>query len=108
MFKFQAVPRISTLSTRYLRCSVAATDSGVPVDPTGSVVTFAFMDGETKPISGDFKTASWETTGSEYLARCLIGSGGAVTLAVGTYTVWIKLILAPETLVEAVGEVNIY
>jgi hypothetical protein len=108
MFKFSATPKISTLSTRYLRCSVAATDSGAPVNPTASVVSFAFMSNDSSPASGDWKTGSWETAGEEYLARCLVGVGGAVVLPVGTYTVWLKLILAPETLVEAVGDVTIY
>lgn len=107
-FKFQAVPSISVLSTRYLRCSVAATDSGSPVDPTGSAVSFAFIVGDAYPTDSDWVSGTWETAGDEYFARCLVGSGGSVTLVAGVYTVWVKLVLSPETLVESVGEVNIY
>lgn len=108
MFKFQATPTISELSTRYMRCAVSATDSGVPIDPTAGTVEFAFMTGTAQPGDLDWKVGSWETTSSDYFGRCLIGPEGTVALPAGTYTVWIKLVLAPETVVESVGDLNIY
>lgn len=108
MYIFSATPRISVLSTRFARIAVAATDQGVPVDPTASAIQFAFMQGGDQPDVGDWATGSWETAGDEYLARCLVGPDGAATLDVGSYAVWIKLVLAPETLVESVGDLTIY
>jgi hypothetical protein len=71
-------------------------------------VNFAFMQNGVEPTSDDWKTGSWEDTGQDYLARCLVGPDGVGALLAGTYTVWIKVVLAPETLIEHVGELTIY
>lgn len=108
MFQFKAVPEISVLSTRFLRCTVSATNQGVMVDPTGDTVQFAFKQNGESPTDLDWVAGSWETTSSDYYARALVGSGGAIALPVGIYKVWIKIVIAPETLVEAVGDLSIY
>lgn len=108
MFKFAAIPSISHLSTTYLRCSVTATENGVRVDPTGSTIQFAFLLTEDDPVAGDWVNGSWETAGEIYYARCLVGSGGDIDLAEGTYKVWVKLVIGVETLVRPVGELLIH
>lgn len=108
MYKLAASPKLSALSTMYVRVSVSATDQGLPVDPTSSTVSFAFLPAGTDPTVSDYVSGSWETANDEYLARCLVGPDGAATLTAGVYTVWLKIVLAPETIVESVGELYIY
>lgn len=108
MYVFSATPRISALSTRYIRCAVSATDNGELIDPTDESVDFAFVDAGDTPVTADWVSGSWETTSEEYLARCLVGDGGAIELAAGTYDVWVRVILLPETIAEPVGELTIY
>jgi hypothetical protein len=55
----------------------------------------AFTKGPT-PVSGDWKTAEWETAGTKRYARCLVGPGGTTTLAKGLWAVWVKLTDNPE------------
>ena len=86
---------ISSLSLNYVKVAVSATDSGSAVDITSGTVTMAFTAVGTEPVSGDWKTASWETdatrTPNRYYARCLVGPSGTVTLTDGTYDVWVKV-----------------
>ena len=60
----------------------------------------AFTAAGVDPVGGDYKTSSWETdattTPNTYLARCLVGPGGTVALAAGTYEVWVKITDSPE------------
>lgn len=101
------VVQISTATLEYVRAPVSATASGSAVNPTSDTVSMAFLSTASAPVSGDWKTASWETdTGTEpdtYYAQCLVGSGGAVTLTAGTYHVWIKVADSPETPVIRAG-----
>ncbi|GIH07420.1 hypothetical protein Rhe02_54870 [Rhizocola hellebori] len=96
---------LSVLAVTYVKVPVRVTESGASVDPTGATVQMAFTASDVDPVSGDWKTASWETdattTPDTYLARCLVGS--AVTLAVGTYDVWVKILASPETVVDRAG-----
>jgi hypothetical protein len=108
VFQFKSSPRISALSTRFLRCTVSATNQGNVVDPTGDSVQFAFKQNDEVPTDADWVDGSWETSGSDYLARALVGPGGAIALVAGSYKVWIKIVIAPETLVESVGDLTIY
>lgn len=100
------LPEISAASVEYVRVPVSATASGSAVDPTADTVQMAFLATAAAPVSGDWKTASWETdantTPDTYYARCLVGS--AVTLTAGTtYTVWVKVTDSPETPVKRAG-----
>lgn len=96
---------ISASSIEYVRVPVSATASGSAVDPTADTVQMAFLATSAAPVSGDWKTASWETdattTPDTYYARCLVGS--AITLTAGTYTVWVKVTDSPETPVKRAG-----
>lgn len=97
---------IAAGSLQYVLVPVVYRTSGVVTSPTGYTVTMAFTTGEA-PESGDFKTASWETDATTnpdtYLARCLVGPAGAVTLTAGQYTVWVKVAASPETPVLKAG-----
>lgn len=101
------IEEISTASLDYVKVPITATEAGVAVDPTALPVTMAFLSTATAPVSGDFKTASWETVTSTdpdtYWARCLVGPGGAVTLTAGLYRVYAKVASSPETPVIVCG-----
>jgi hypothetical protein len=101
---------LSATSTEYVRVGVTGTESGVAVDPTGGAVSMAFMPtGDNTPDVTDWKTAGWETSGSNYYARALVGpTGGVVTLTPGSYRVWVKWSVAPETPIQTVGRLYVY
>lgn len=94
-------------SLQYVKVPIAPKVSGAIVDPTADVVTMAFMASGSAPSSGDLKTASWETVSTDvhypYRARCLVGPGGTVTLTAGLYTVWVKVVDNPETVLRPAG-----
>jgi hypothetical protein len=86
----------------YVQVSVAARASGAWINPTGNIVQMAFKT-SGDPVSGDFKTASWDTDATTdpdtYIARCLVsgvGGGGAAELAAGSYWCWFKMTASPE------------
>jgi len=93
----------------YVRFPVRATVNGLPYNPTSDVVQFAFLTLESaQPVGGDWKSGSWETgANSTYLARCLVGPSGTVTLTAGLYYVWIKITDSPEIPVILAGTVEI-
>jgi hypothetical protein len=97
---------ISSLSKEYIRVPVSATAAGVPVNPTADVVQMAFVT-SGEPAGGDWKSADWETNAETspptYYARCLVGPGGTVTLADGTYQIWVKVTDSPEVPVKRAG-----
>jgi hypothetical protein len=105
------VAEISTASLEYVRVPISATASGSAVNPTSDTVSMAFLATTDAPASGDWKTASWETdttpTPDVYYARCLVGSGGAVTLTAGTYYVWVKIVDTPETPIKRAGLIKV-
>lgn len=92
--------RISVLSKVYVPAEVSARDSGSVVDLSADVVQMAFPVSEVAPVSGDWKAAAWETDTTSvpprYLARCLVGPGGTVTLTAGLYDIWVKVTHSPE------------
>lgn len=103
---------ISASSTEYVRVPVYAKASGSTYDPTGDTVQMAFMSSTSAPGVSDLKTASWETdTTSDpdtYFARCLVGSGGTVTLTAGTvYHVWVKITDSPEIPLKRAGLIRV-
>ncbi len=101
---------LSSLSLEYVRLPVSAKDSGAVVNPTADAVAMAFM-ASGPPAGGDWKTASWETdattTPPTYYARCLVGPGGTVPLAPGTYMIWLKITDAPEIPARPVAPITI-
>ena len=80
-------------------------------NPTTDVVAMAFTTG-ADPQPGDWKTASWDTTtalgSNQYLAQCLVGPGGTVQLAVGQYSIWVKVTDNPEIPILPAGQLGIY
>ncbi len=99
--------RISVQSTEYVRIPVSARSSGVWVNPTSDVVAMALPYRGVAPVSGDWKTASWETDSTQspatYYARLLVGPGGTAYQA-GTYDVYVKVTDTPEIPVLLSGE----
>lgn len=98
--------RIDSTSLETLRCPVFADAGGGIYNPTSDPVAMAFTTGPgTKPASGDWKSGGWDTTAiGTYVATCLIGTGGAATLAPGSYYVWVRITDNPEIIVREVGE----
>lgn len=101
----------SVLSLNYVRVPVAARAAGSVINPTTDTVAMAFTSPGVDPVSGDWKTASWETDSSTtpdtYFARCLVGPSGTLALMAGTYDVWVRVTDNPEVPVELVGQLEI-
>lgn len=101
------IPAISSLSKEYVRVRVQVKANGVDFDPSADAVRMAFTVNDAAPLSGDWKTGSWEndtsTSPTTHWARCLVGPGGAVTLAVGLYSVWLEITDAPEIPIRNCG-----
>jgi hypothetical protein len=106
--------RIPTPTKEYIRTRVSAREMGALVNPTTEAAHLAFkISGQ--PAGGDWKVATWETDTSSspttYFMRAVvggIGSGAAVELAVGTYTIWAKVTTATETATRVVGQLEIF
>lgn len=103
--------RISKLTKEYVRVPVAAKENGVVVDPTNPVLTveMAFTTGADPSV---WSAAGWETDGTTYFARILVGgpsTGAAVELAAGTYVAWVRITDTPERpVVRADNLVEVY
>lgn len=104
--------RVSALSLEYVRVRVQATNAGAAVDPSGDTVVMAFPVAGTAPVSGDWKTAGWETdtttSPDTYYARCLVGPAGTIALAAGVYDVWVKVTDSPETPAMKSGRLEVF
>lgn len=98
---------ISTLSLQYVKVPVTATVNGVSINPTTDTVQLAFVAPGINPVSGDWKTASWETINGIFYARCLVGTGGAVALSAGQYQCWVRVTDNPEIVAQAVGVIGL-
>lgn len=100
---------ISSLATPYIQCAVSPPPLAPPIDPTSYTVEMAFIQGPDDPETGDWKTGSWAVTVlGGYLAQCLIGpDGGTITLPVGPWNVWVKILAGAETIVENTGQIQI-
>lgn len=103
---------MSHLSTQYYLVPVSATQAGVPYNPTGDAVQFAFMPTATQvPGNTDWVAGSWETVTSSvlypYNAKCLVGPAGTVTLGLGTYYAYMKITDNPEIPVLIAGQLQI-
>ena len=81
-------------------------------DPTTDTVQMAFIAPGTDPQPTDWKTATWDTTvtlgANQYMAQCLVGPGGTVQLAVGSYQYFVKVTDNPEIPILPVGMITIY
>jgi hypothetical protein len=99
---------ISDLSTVFVKAQVIATKNGATYNPTGDVVEVAFKLPGVDPAAPDWHAGSWETAGTTYFARLLVGPAGGLVLAVGTYKMWIRITDAPEIpVLETPGTVRI-
>ena len=95
-----------------MRVEVQATNAGLVVNPTADVVEMAFPAVTVDPVGGDWKASTWETdataTPTRYYARCLVGTGGTVVLAVGLYDVWVRVTDSPEIPVKKTGQLEVF
>lgn len=99
---------LSALSTEYVRYQVTASLSGNPYNPTTDVVSLAFPAVGVAPVTNDWHTGSWETIGSSYFARLLIGPANSGTVyAAGTYDAWVRITDSPEIPARKVGTLTI-
>lgn len=74
--------------------------TGEPLDPTGYTVTVAVRPDGTRPVSGDFKAATWFTgQDGTYWAQLNVGPGSTVgTLTAGArYRTHVKVSAGTET-----------
>lgn len=99
---------ISSTSVVYVRAAVSATVLGANYNPTADVVAMAFLLAGAAPVLGDWKVATWETVGTSYNTRILVGPGTAVALVAGIYNVWVKITDAPEIPSIMVGTLTVY
>lgn len=99
---------LAAASTEYIRVPVSATDAGEPIDISGDSVRMGFTS-----VNGEAPTtwhlAEWETVGSTYNARCLVGpdSGGGPELERGSWAVWVKITDSPEVPVLRAGFLSV-
>lgn len=103
---------LSQLATQYVFVPVSATLLGVPYNPTGDPVQFAFMPTATQvPQTADWQSGAWDTDATNvlypYSAKCLVGPAGTITLGIGTYLVYIKVTSNPEIPVLLGGQLQI-
>lgn len=105
------MPRVdvSALSTEYIRVRVSATENGLAVNPTASIVELAFITArDQSPEEDDWVDGQWETSGSTYYARALVGPAGEVTLPAGYYNIWVRWSDGLEVPVKGLGTVYVY
>lgn len=90
--------------------NVKAFQGGQPVNPTTGTGQLAFKSTPlAQPVSGDWKTASWDTNEiGEYVLEATIGSSGAITLTPGVWYVWAQVTLSPIEVVRQVGSIVVY
>lgn len=96
---------MSTATKQYVWVDVAATKAGLVYNPTADTVQMAFVAAGTTPVSGDFKSAVWDTDAAHgiYSAGCVVGPGGTTTLSAGVYRVWVKVTDSPEIPIQEAG-----
>jgi len=102
----------SHLSLKNIYLPVSATQLGLPYNPTADVVQFAFLPQPTQvPQPTDLVPGAWETWTTDvlypYRAKCLVGPGGAITLGIGNYVIWVKISDNPEIPFDIVGQLQI-
>ena len=102
---------ISSLSTQFVLVPVRAWSEGAPYNPTALPVQMAFISGWRKPVSEDWNAGAWASApgvNGYYEAQCLVGPGtGGVSLAAGTYNLWLLITGNPEIPVSVPGTLTI-
>ncbi|SDI40717.1 hypothetical protein SAMN05421505_14917 [Sinosporangium album] len=94
---------ISSLSRPYLYIWVEGARGTEPVE-------VAFVNPGAEPVTGDWHPAAWDAdsvTAKGADARILIGPGGEVVLADGTYDAWVRVTGPVERPVLWAGQVPI-
>lgn len=103
--------QMSSASLQYITVPMNVTKAGVPHDPTGDVVQFAFLlNISGTPALADWVSGSWDTYDNynyPFVAKCLVGPGGTTTLTAGTYVIWLKITDSPEIPVLIAGQLQI-
>lgn len=103
---------MSRLATEYVIIPVVATKAGLPYNPTGDVVKFAFMPTATQvPQVSDWVAGGWDTNTTNvlypYAAKCLVGPAGTIVLGLGSYIIYIMITDSPEIPVLIGGQLDI-
>lgn len=102
---------ISTASLQHVQVTVAARAAGAAVNLSGDTVKMAFLAAGVAPVSGDWKTAQWDTdtttTPPTYRAQCLVGPGGTAVLSAGDYVVWVQVNHSPELVALQAGPLRV-
>ncbi len=106
---------ISHLSLQYVGVPVKAVNpDGTTKNPTADPVAMAFMPQATQvPQNADWQSAVWATRAGDilnpYAAACLVGPGGTITLAIGTYIIYVKVTDSPEIpILQASLQLEVY
>lgn len=78
-------------------------------NPSADPVSFAFMKTTAVPQVSDWKTGSWvqQTVSGQWKAEIEVGPLGAITLAIGEYYVWIKIVDPTETIERPVDMLEV-
>lgn len=101
----------SVLATEWARYAVTVDASDPAYDPTvAAAVAFSFRQSGHAPTVSDWTAGSWETFAGpprRWIARVLVGPGGAVTLDRGEWTVWIRITDGAEVVTRAVDTISI-
>lgn len=98
---------IAADSKQYIIVPIEGQDDNGSLDPTSYPVEFAFLgqdatpDGDTTWYAGTWFTESQTYLPDIYKAKVLIGpDGGVVTLAAGSWSVWVRVTHPVEVPVE--------
>jgi hypothetical protein len=114
MTALMTIPPIAVQSRQYIRATVQGNDNTGVIDPTPYPVAFDFVPTDTSPQLADtWYTGSWQVTTqiglpNIYKALCLIGPGGTVALAAGSYDVWVMVTRSPEIAMSMAGSILLY
>ena len=88
--------RISSTSKETVRVRVNAKVAGAVPNLSLLTVEMAIIPGTRKPVTGDWKAATWDTdatsTPTAYRAQIVVGPGSTVgALAPGVYYAWARV-----------------
>ena len=96
---------------RYLLSECKAEKLDVAYDPSGDVVTWAFMPPGEKLSDATWTAGTWETVGSKHSARILVGAilapGADIVLPIGKYAAYWWVTDSPEKPIEPCGHVTV-
>ena len=103
---------VSHLATEYVLIPLSVNKAGVPYNPGGDTIVFAFMPNAVQvPVTADWVSGSWETVPTNiiypYNAKCLVGPSGSTALTLGTYVIYLKITDNPEIPVLTAGQLVI-